>query len=111
MCIDDDETFSGIFVENDLLSSLESILCSKAFQRRFTLSSKPYNILISSFISALKTLDKSLDAWASRYRHFFALVFEGNPIRHEKDLHLSSTKLKGSFHVNKKTFEISMKQS
>jgi hypothetical protein len=38
-------------------------------------------------------------------------MFEGNPPRHEKDLYLSSTKLKNSFHVNMKTFEISMTQS
>jgi hypothetical protein len=38
------------------------------------------------------------------------LVFEDNPTRHEKNLHLPSTKLEDSFHVNKKTFEISMKQ-
>jgi hypothetical protein len=62
MCIDDDETFSGIFVKDDLLSSLEPNIYSRAFQRRFTLSSKPYYISTSSFILALKALDKSLDA-------------------------------------------------
>jgi hypothetical protein len=40
-----------------------------------------------------------------------ALEFEDNPSRHEKSPHLPSTKLEDSFHVNKKTFEISMKQS
>jgi hypothetical protein len=61
MCIDDDETLSGIFVEDDLLSSLEPNICSRAFQRRFALLSKPYSISISSFISPRKTLDKALD--------------------------------------------------
>jgi hypothetical protein len=37
-------------------------------------------------------------------------VFEDNPSRHEKDLHLQCTKLKDSFHISKKTFEIFMKQ-
>jgi hypothetical protein len=41
----------------------------------------------------------------------FVLMFEGNPPRHEKSLHLLSTKLEDSFHINKKIFEISMKQS
>jgi hypothetical protein len=41
----------------------------------------------------------------------FALMFEGNPPRHEKDLYLPSTKLEDSFHVNMKTFDISMTQS
>jgi hypothetical protein len=41
----------------------------------------------------------------------FALKFEDNPPRQEKDLYLPSIKLEDSFHVNKKTFEISMKQS
>jgi hypothetical protein len=36
-------------------------------------------------------------------------VFEGNPPRLEKGLYLPSTKLEDSFHVNKKTFEISIK--
>jgi hypothetical protein len=40
----------------------------------------------------------------------FTLVFEDNPLRYEKDLYLSSTKLEDSFHTNMKTFEISMKQ-
>jgi hypothetical protein len=31
----------------------------------------------------------------------FALVFEGNPSRHEKCIYLLSTKLEDSFHVNK----------
>jgi hypothetical protein len=62
MCIDDDEALSGIFVEDDLLSSLEPNICSRALKRRFALSSKPYSISISSFISALKALDKVLDA-------------------------------------------------
>jgi hypothetical protein len=39
------------------------------------------------------------------------LVFEDNPPRHEKNIYLLSTKLEGSFHVNKKTFEIFKKQS
>jgi hypothetical protein len=39
------------------------------------------------------------------------LVFEDNPPRHEKCLHLLFTKLENLFHINKKTFEISMKQS
>jgi hypothetical protein len=39
------------------------------------------------------------------------VVFKGNPSRHEKYLHLPSTKLEDSFHVNIKTFEISMTQS
>jgi hypothetical protein len=46
------------------------------------------------------------DIWIS-----FALVFEDNPPRYEKDLYLSSTKLEDSFYVNMKTFEISMTQS
>jgi hypothetical protein len=62
MCIDDDETFYGIFVEDDLLSSLEPKICSRAFQRRFAISSKPYSISMPSFISAFKALDKALDA-------------------------------------------------
>jgi hypothetical protein len=41
----------------------------------------------------------------------FALVFEDNPPRYEKDLYLPSTKLEDSFHINMKTFEISMTQS
>jgi hypothetical protein len=41
----------------------------------------------------------------------FTLVFEGNPPRLEKGLHLPSTKIEDSFYVNKKIFEISMKQS
>jgi hypothetical protein len=70
MYIDDDEIFSERF-DDDLLSLLEPNICLSTFQKRFGLSSKPYFILISSFISALKTLDKALDTWASRYRHFF----------------------------------------
>jgi hypothetical protein len=61
MYIDDDEIFSGILVDDDLLSLLEQNIFSSAFQRRFALSSQPYSISISSFISALKALDKSLD--------------------------------------------------
>jgi hypothetical protein len=38
------------------------------------------------------------------------LVFDDNRPRHEKNLYLPSTKLEDSFHVNKKIFEISMKQ-
>jgi hypothetical protein len=41
----------------------------------------------------------------------FMLVFEDNPPRYEKCLHLPSTKLDDPFHINKKTFEIFMKQS
>jgi hypothetical protein len=41
----------------------------------------------------------------------FVLVFEGNPSRHEKGIHLPSTKLENSFNVNKYTFEIYMTQS
>jgi hypothetical protein len=41
----------------------------------------------------------------------FALVFEGNSPRHEKCIYLPSTKLEDSFHVNMKTFDISMTQS
>jgi hypothetical protein len=41
----------------------------------------------------------------------FTLEFEDNPPSHEKGLHLPSTKLEDLFHINKKTFEISMKQS
>jgi hypothetical protein len=37
-----------------------------------------------------------------------ALEFEDNPPRHEKSPHLPFTKLEDSFHVNKKTFEISI---
>jgi hypothetical protein len=80
-------------------------------QRRLALSSQPYSISISYFISALKALDKPLDAWASRYKHFFALVFKDNPLRYEKDLYLPSTKFEDSFHVNMKIFEIYMTQS
>jgi hypothetical protein len=70
MCIEDDEVFSGTYVDDDLLSLLEPYICSNAFQRRFVLSSKPYSILIMSSTSTLQALDKALDAWASRYRHF-----------------------------------------
>jgi hypothetical protein len=38
-------------------------------------------------------------------------VFEDNPSRYEKGIYLPSTKLENSFHINKKTFEISMTQS
>jgi hypothetical protein len=62
MCIDGDERFYGVFIEDDLLSSLKPNIYSRAFQRRFDLSSKPYSISISSFISALKAQDKALDA-------------------------------------------------
>jgi hypothetical protein len=110
MCIYDDGIFSNIFVDDDLLSLLEPNIFSNIFQRRFALSSKPCSISILSFISALNALDKALDACTSRYMHFL-LVFDDTPPRHEKDLHLPSTKLDDSFHVNKKTFEISMKQS
>jgi hypothetical protein len=41
----------------------------------------------------------------------FTHVFEDNYLRYEKDLYLPSTKLKDSFHVNIKTFEIFMTQS
>jgi hypothetical protein len=41
----------------------------------------------------------------------FTIVFEDNPLRYEKFLYLSSTKLENSFHVNMKTFEIFMTQS
>jgi hypothetical protein len=41
----------------------------------------------------------------------FTLVFEDNPPRYEKGLYLTSTKFEDSFHVNMKTFEISMTQS
>jgi hypothetical protein len=41
----------------------------------------------------------------------FALVFKDNPPRYEKDLYLPSIKLDDSFHVNMKTFDISMTQS
>jgi hypothetical protein len=34
------------------------------------------------------------------------LEFEGNPPRYERVLHLPSTKLEDSFHVNKRAFEI-----
>jgi hypothetical protein len=72
MCIDDDEILSETFVDDDLLSLLEPYIFSSIFQRIFALSSKPYSILImpSTSTSTLKTLNKSLDAWASRYRHF-----------------------------------------
>jgi hypothetical protein len=49
-----------------------------------------------------------------RYVYFLTtntLEFDGNPPRHEKILHLPSTKHEDPFHVNKKTFEIFMKQS
>jgi hypothetical protein len=58
MCIDDDEIFSSILVDDGLLSLLEPNICSRAFQRRAALSSKPYSISILSFISALKALEK-----------------------------------------------------
>jgi hypothetical protein len=60
MFIDDDEILSSTFVDDDLLSLLEPNICSNDFQRRFALSSKPYSILILSFISALRALDKAL---------------------------------------------------
>jgi hypothetical protein len=60
-CVDDDEIFSGS-LDDDLLLLLEPYICSSTFQRRLTLLSKPYSISISSFISALKALDKALDA-------------------------------------------------
>jgi hypothetical protein len=107
MFIDDDEILSDTFVDDYLLPLLELIICSSVFQRKFALSSKPYFISIISSIFALKTLDKTLDAWACVS---LALVFEDNPLRHEKHLHLPY-KLEDSFHVNKKTFETSMKQS
>jgi hypothetical protein len=40
-----------------------------------------------------------------------ALKFKDNSPRYEKNLHLPSTELEDSFHVNKKTFESLMKQS
>jgi hypothetical protein len=64
MCINDDEMFTGIFVDDDLLSLLDPYIHSSAFRRRFALSSKPYSISIMSSTSALKALDKALDAWA-----------------------------------------------
>jgi hypothetical protein len=69
MRVDDDEIFSGTFVDEDLLLLLESYICSTAFQRRFSLLSKSYSIPIMSSTSALKALDKALDAWASRHMH------------------------------------------
>jgi hypothetical protein len=42
---------------------------------------------------------------------FFALVFEENPIKYKKGIYLPFTKLDDSFHINMKTFEISMTQS
>jgi hypothetical protein len=87
ICIDDDEIFSSILVDDDILSLLESNISSSVFQRRFALSSKPYSILISSFISTLKALDKALDVWASRYRHFFcACVWEQSSNAWEKPI-------------------------
>jgi hypothetical protein len=62
MCIDDDEIFFGMIVDDDLLSLLGSYICSSAFQRIFTLSSKPYTISIMSSTSALKALDNPIDA-------------------------------------------------
>jgi hypothetical protein len=62
MCIDDDEIFFGTFIDGDLLSLLESHICSSILQRIFALSSKPYSISIMSSTSAIKVLDKSLDA-------------------------------------------------
>jgi hypothetical protein len=41
----------------------------------------------------------------------FALMFEDNPLRYEKGIYLPSIKLDDSFHVNMKTFEISIIQS
>jgi hypothetical protein len=38
-------------------------------------------------------------------------MFEDNPARYEKDIYLSSIKLKDSFYVNMKIFEIFMTQS
>jgi hypothetical protein len=38
----------------------------------------------------------------------FALVFEDNALRYEKDLYLPSIKLEDSFYVNMKTFKISI---
>jgi hypothetical protein len=68
--VDDDEIFSGALDDYFLLLP-EPYICSITFQRRLVLSSQPYSISISSFISTLKALDKTLDAWALRYRHFF----------------------------------------
>jgi hypothetical protein len=62
MCINDDEILSGILIYDDLLSLLEPNICSSTFQRRFALSSQPHFISIMSSISALKALDKALDA-------------------------------------------------
>jgi hypothetical protein len=42
---------------------------------------------------------------------FFTLVFEDNTPKYEKCLYLPSTKLEDSFHINMKTFEISMTQN
>jgi hypothetical protein len=61
MYIDNDDIFSWTFYD-DLLSFLEPNISSNTFQRRFALSSKPYSISILSFISALKALDKTIDA-------------------------------------------------
>jgi hypothetical protein len=69
-CVDDDEIFSKAF-DGDLLLLLDSYICLNTFQKRLALSSKSYYISISSFISALKVLDKTLDVWALRYRYFF----------------------------------------
>jgi hypothetical protein len=41
----------------------------------------------------------------------FTLVFEDNPPKYEKCQYLPFTKIEDSFHVNMKTFEISMTQS
>jgi hypothetical protein len=41
----------------------------------------------------------------------FTIVFEDNPPRYEKELYLPFIKLEDPFHVNMKTFEISMTQS
>jgi hypothetical protein len=79
-CVDSDELFYGAF-DDDLLLLLESYICSSTFQRRLALSGQPYSISISSFISALKALDKVLDAHASRYRHFFCPYIWGQSFK------------------------------
>jgi hypothetical protein len=70
MSIDDNNIFLATFVDDDLLSLLETHIFSSTFQRRFAQSSKLYSILIMSSTSAVKALDKALDAWDSRYRYF-----------------------------------------
>jgi hypothetical protein len=54
---------------------------------------------------------KALDALVRVIGVSLAPEFEGNPPWYEKRLHLPSTKPEVSFHVNKKTFEIFIKQN